>query len=255
MANEYGTLAVLKERLSIEADDTSRDTLLSSALSSASRGIDRATGRRFWLDDVPVVRTYRPAGRVARDADGELLLVDDIGSVTGLVVETGSGTSFTALSSFETSPDNALADGQAVTGLRRVNGTWGTATSRVRVTARFGWPAVPDDITEAADGFTPPAAAHINTTLDFVRRWDRRAPLVVHCFAGISRSTATAFMAVCALNPERDENAPGRSTAIPVGGALSAVSNSRAASANPTSPPTRSCGRRRPEATSWSIAG
>lgn len=150
MANEYGTLAVLKERLSIEADDTSRDTLLSSALSSASRGIDRATGRRFWLDDVPVVRTYRPAGRVARDADGELLLVDDIGSVTGLVVETGSGTSFTALSSFETSPDNALADGQAVTGLRRVNGTWGTATSRVRVTARFGWPAVPDDITEAA---------------------------------------------------------------------------------------------------------
>ncbi|EKS28974.1 tyrosine phosphatase family protein [Afipia felis] len=63
-----------------------------------------------------------------------------------------------------------------------------------------------DDITEAADGFTPPAAAHINTTLDFVRRWDRRAPLVVHCFAGISRSTATAFMAVCALNPERDEN-------------------------------------------------
>jgi predicted protein tyrosine phosphatase len=63
-----------------------------------------------------------------------------------------------------------------------------------------------DDITEAADGFTPPAAVHINTTLDFVRRWDRRAPLVVHCFAGISRSTATAFMAVCALNPERDEN-------------------------------------------------
>jgi len=63
-----------------------------------------------------------------------------------------------------------------------------------------------DDITEAAEGFTPPAAAHINTTLDFVRRWDRRAPLVVHCFAGISRSTATAFMAACALNPERDEN-------------------------------------------------
>ncbi|CAM5443715.1 Tyrosine specific protein phosphatases domain-containing protein OS=Afipia felis OX=1035 GN=NCTC12722_02964 PE=4 SV=1 [Afipia felis] len=63
-----------------------------------------------------------------------------------------------------------------------------------------------DDITEAADGFQAPAAAHIDTTLAFLRRWDRRAPLVVHCFAGISRSTATAFMAVCALNPERDEN-------------------------------------------------
>ncbi|GAA3839064.1 protein-tyrosine phosphatase family protein [[Pseudomonas] carboxydohydrogena] len=63
-----------------------------------------------------------------------------------------------------------------------------------------------DDITEIANGFTAPAAAHIDTTLDFIRRWDRRAPLVVHCFAGISRSTATAFMAVCALNPDRDEN-------------------------------------------------
>jgi predicted protein tyrosine phosphatase len=39
-----------------------------------------------------------------------------------------------------------------------------------------------------------------------VRGWDRRAPLVVHCFAGISRSTASAFAAVCALNPQRDED-------------------------------------------------
>jgi predicted protein tyrosine phosphatase len=28
---------------------------------------------------------------------------------------------------------------------------------------------------------------------------------VVHCFAGISRSTAGAFIAACALNPSRDE--------------------------------------------------
>jgi len=63
-----------------------------------------------------------------------------------------------------------------------------------------------DDVTEAAEGLKPPAAAHIDTTLAFVRRWDRRAPLVVHCFAGISRSTATAFMAACALNPGRKED-------------------------------------------------
>ncbi len=31
------------------------------------------------------------------------------------------------------------------------------------------------------------------------------APLVVHCFAGISRSTASAYTSVCALNPQRDE--------------------------------------------------
>lgn len=63
-----------------------------------------------------------------------------------------------------------------------------------------------DDITEAADGFKVPAATHIETVLHFVRHWDRRAPLVVHCFAGISRSTATAFLAACALNPGRDES-------------------------------------------------
>ena len=41
--------------------------------------------------------------------------------------------------------------------------------------------------------------------LSFVRGWDRRAPMVVHCYAGISRSTASAFATVCALNPHRDE--------------------------------------------------
>src|SRR4029077_1502074 len=40
---------------------------------------------------------------------------------------------------------------------------------------------------------------------DFVRNWDRKAPLVVHCYMGISRSTASAFASICALNPHRDE--------------------------------------------------
>jgi predicted protein tyrosine phosphatase len=29
--------------------------------------------------------------------------------------------------------------------------------------------------------------------------------MVVHCYAGISRSTAAAFVSVCVLNPQRDE--------------------------------------------------
>jgi predicted protein tyrosine phosphatase len=62
-----------------------------------------------------------------------------------------------------------------------------------------------DDITEAIEGFVAPSEAHIEQVLNFVRSWDRRAPLVVHCYAGISRSTASAFAAVCALNPHRDE--------------------------------------------------
>jgi len=62
-----------------------------------------------------------------------------------------------------------------------------------------------DDITETAMGFTVPALNHVEQALDFVRTWDRTAPLVIHCFAGISRSTASAFMTACALNPHRDE--------------------------------------------------
>jgi predicted protein tyrosine phosphatase len=62
-----------------------------------------------------------------------------------------------------------------------------------------------DDIIEPVDGFIAPSEVHVEQVLDFVRRWDRGAPLVVHCYAGISRSTASAFAAVCALNPHRDE--------------------------------------------------
>ncbi len=55
------------------------------------------------------------------------------------------------------------------------------------------------------DGFVAPCETHIERVLTFVRGWDRAAPMVVHCYAGISRSTASASAAACALNPHRDE--------------------------------------------------
>jgi predicted protein tyrosine phosphatase len=62
-----------------------------------------------------------------------------------------------------------------------------------------------DDITEPMEGFVIPSEAHIEQVLAFVRGWDRGAPLVIHCYAGVSRSTASAFAAACMLNPHRDE--------------------------------------------------
>ena len=62
-----------------------------------------------------------------------------------------------------------------------------------------------DDIAEPLDGYVAPADEHVTDLLRFVRSWDRASPLVVHCYAGISRSTAGAYVAACALNPGRCE--------------------------------------------------
>ncbi len=66
------------------------------------------------------------------------------------------------------------------------------------------------DITQPLDGHILPGEDHVRALLAFVRAWDRAAPLLIHCYAGVSRSTAAAFVAACALAPERDERALAR---------------------------------------------
>jgi predicted protein tyrosine phosphatase len=61
------------------------------------------------------------------------------------------------------------------------------------------------DITVESEGHILPGEAHVASLLEFVQTWDREQPLIMHCFAGVSRSTAAAFIAACALSPERDE--------------------------------------------------
>ena len=62
-----------------------------------------------------------------------------------------------------------------------------------------------DDITEPMDGYTHPGEEHVASLIKFSQGWDRKTPMVIHCYAGISRSTAGAFVAACALNPGRSE--------------------------------------------------
>src|SRR5665213_1728766 len=64
-----------------------------------------------------------------------------------------------------------------------------------------------NDISEPADGQVVPSDTHVEQLLAFVHGWDRKAPMVIHCYAGISRSTAAAFIAACALTPEHQEAA------------------------------------------------
>lgn len=63
------------------------------------------------------------------------------------------------------------------------------------------------DIADTAAGPLPPTSEHIETLLGFVSSWERERPMVIHCFAGISRSTAAAYISLCALRPEEDEAA------------------------------------------------
>ncbi|MGD9815741.1 MAG: tyrosine phosphatase family protein [Hyphomonadaceae bacterium] len=61
------------------------------------------------------------------------------------------------------------------------------------------------DIEHEIDGLDPLCDARIKRMLDFVGGWDRTQPILIHCYAGISRSTATAYITACAQNPGADE--------------------------------------------------
>jgi predicted protein tyrosine phosphatase len=50
------------------------------------------------------------------------------------------------------------------------------------------------DISEPMEGAIAPDPVHIREMLTFAEGWDRSAPFLVHCWAGISRSTAAAFI-------------------------------------------------------------
>ena len=62
-----------------------------------------------------------------------------------------------------------------------------------------------NDITAPSDGLVHPQEEHIADVLNFIRAWDHTSPMIVHCFAGISRSTASAFAGLCLLNPDVSE--------------------------------------------------
>lgn len=63
------------------------------------------------------------------------------------------------------------------------------------------------DIEHEMEGLDPLCSARTKRLLEFVAGWDRTQPILIHCYAGISRSTATAFITACAQNPSADEEA------------------------------------------------
>ena len=56
------------------------------------------------------------------------------------------------------------------------------------------------DVTTDGAMHTAPDEMHVRELLAFARGWNRSQPMIVHCWAGISRSTASAFAIACMLN-------------------------------------------------------
>lgn len=151
MANEYITVAELKAALSL-AGESFADPDIARSITAASRAVEDATDRRFWQDaDVNQVRYYTPK-------DAYRLSIDDLVTLTALATDlAGAGTftqSWTANTDFVIKPLNAAADGYPYTTVcaQAARSTLyfpvGYLRS-VRVTGRFGWPAVPDPVKQA----------------------------------------------------------------------------------------------------------
>jgi len=62
-----------------------------------------------------------------------------------------------------------------------------------------------DDIAEPFPGLVTPNRTMVERLLAFARQWDGHAPMVVHCLAGVSRSTAGALAVACDRNPHASE--------------------------------------------------
>lgn len=148
--NEYATSAELKSTLELTGE-TFADADVALALTAASRGIDNLTGRRFYADaDANKVRHYSPS-------DKKLLLIDDLVTLTTLLTDPGGDGTFEdtwALNTdFVLEPLNASTDSQPWTMIsKHPSGKFSFPTSyprSVKLTGKFGWPAVPEAIKEA----------------------------------------------------------------------------------------------------------
>jgi predicted protein tyrosine phosphatase len=62
-----------------------------------------------------------------------------------------------------------------------------------------------DDICQPIPGHVAPNAQHIDKLIEFALAWGGQGPMVIHCWAGISRSTAAAVISLAAINPDAHE--------------------------------------------------
>lgn len=157
ITNGYTTLVLIKAYLGITV--STYDTQLESAVNAASRTIDNYCQRKFWLDPTAVARTFVPQTLTHIEFDA------DIGDAASVVLKTdasGDGVYETTwvASDYQLLPvgaATAFPEAEPWTEIRAVGtktfpwlvNTWLTRLDRVQITAKWGWPAVPDSVSQA----------------------------------------------------------------------------------------------------------
>jgi|SRR5690554_699755 len=135
VANSYATAE--EYRNSIEMTDTGKDTDIIRDLEAVSRHIDSRMSRFFIKDTEPVTRTY------VVPATSTSLWVDDIAEIESIEVDGA------VIEDYELWPYNADKGPEPRPYMKIISPTGFCRGQRVKVTAKFGWPAVPAAIKSA----------------------------------------------------------------------------------------------------------
>lgn len=124
-------------------------TSFDHVLDAAEAAVEDHCGRVFTTDSSATQRLFRALSK-------QLVVVDDIHSTDGLVVETDDGGtgSWTSTSDYQLEPLNGVVNGRSgwpYTFLRATDlEEWPAhKEARVRVTAKWGWAAVPNPVKNA----------------------------------------------------------------------------------------------------------
>ena len=147
ITNGYATLAELKARMGIPLADTADDSIMEAVIESASRMIDRFTGRFFYQTSTQI-RYYNAASNI-------LVFVDDAVSVDSVYTDRSLNRSWShlvAASNWELGPLNNSPMGLPYTEIRMkylAGDSFDLCLEGIKVTGVFGWAAIPDAINEA----------------------------------------------------------------------------------------------------------
>ncbi len=152
MAITNGLCSLSDVKTAMSVYDSTDDGRIELAINTASRMIEAACNRRFYADTNATARTYVATTYA-------LALTDDISTTTGLIVKTdpsatGTFTETWQAADYQLEPLNSVIDGQAwpytqIRAIRSLTFPFDYGQALVQVTAKWGWPAVPDPIKQA----------------------------------------------------------------------------------------------------------